>query len=142
MALTAKQEAFCLAVISGMSQSDAYRSAYDVRRMTARTIQKRASELVANGDVSGRITGLRVQVVQKVQYGIEQAMAEAREAFEVAKEKGNGGAMVAATQLRAKLNGLLIERREVRTGNLDEVPDGKLDEIIAAKAREVGMPLH
>ncbi len=30
----------------------------------------------------------------------------------LAKAKDNGGAMVAAVQLRAKLNGLLVEKRE------------------------------
>jgi phage terminase small subunit len=113
MALTAKQEAFCQAIVSGMSQADAYRQAYNAAKMKPATVQKRASELMANGEVAGRVAELRRPVVEKVQYSLEQAMIEAAEAMEVAREKMNGGAMVAAVQLRAKLNGLLVEKVKV-----------------------------
>lgn len=119
MALTAKQEAFALAVVSGMNQSDAYRSAYNAENMKPETVQKRASELMGDGEVAGRVAELRAPVIAKVQYGLQEAMQEAAEAFEVAKAKDNGGAMVAAATLRAKLNGLLVDRKEVRTGPLD-----------------------
>lgn len=121
MALTAKQEAFALAVVSGMNQSDAYRSAYDAGKMKPTTVTVKASELMTDGNVAVRIAELRAPVAQAVQYGLEQAMMEAQEAFEVSKAKENGGAMVAAATLRAKLNGLLIDRKEVRTGPLDEM---------------------
>lgn len=111
--LTAKQEAFCQAVVSGMSQSDAYRKAYNAKKMKAETVQQSASRLMADRKVAARVETLRRPVVEKVQYGLEQAMLEAKEAFDIAKEKENGGAMVAAATLRAKLNGLLIERMKV-----------------------------
>lgn len=142
MALTAKQEAFCQAIVSGLSQADAYRKAYSAEAMKPPTVQKRASELMANGEVRGRVEALRKPVVKKLQYGLEQAMAEAEEAFEVAREKGNGGAMVAAATLRAKLNGLLVDRKEVRHGPLGDLPDAELDKFIADKAKEAGIRLH
>lgn len=142
MALTPKQEAFCQAVVSGLSQADAYRKAYDARNMKPPTVQKRASELMANGEVKGRVQALRKPVVTKLQYGLEQAMTEAHDAYEVAKKKENGGAMVAAATLRAKLNGLLVERRELRHGPLQEVPEADLDKLIVEKAREAGVQLH
>lgn len=111
--LTAKQEAFCQAVVSGMSQSDAYRKAYNAKKMKAETVQQSASRLMADRKVAARVESLRKPVAEKVQYGLEQAMLEAKEAFDIAKEKENGGAMVAAATLRAKLNGLLIERMKV-----------------------------
>lgn len=111
--LTAKQEAFCQAIVSGLSQADAYRQAYNAANMKPATVQKRASELMANGVVAGRVKELRQPVVEKVQYDLQQAMAEAAEAFGMAKKRENGGAMVAAVQLRAKLNGLLVEKVKV-----------------------------
>jgi len=115
MPLTSKQESFCHAVVSGMSQADAYRAAFSAGKMKAETIQEEASRLMANPKVSARVVELRAPVIVKMQYGLEQAMLEAAEAFQVAKAKENGGAMVAAVQLRAKLNGLLVEKREAVT---------------------------
>ena len=135
MKLTAKQEAFCHAVVSGMTQADAYRASYNASGMKAETIQKKASLLMTNGEVRGRVEILRAPVVEKLQYNLEQAMIEAAEAFEVSKSKENGGAMVAAVTLRAKLNGLLVERKEIRTGPLDGLEHDQLkaiDEAITA----------
>jgi phage terminase small subunit len=110
MALTPKREAFAQAIVSGLSQADAYRKAYAAENMKPATVQKRASELMADGEVRGRVEALRKPVVEKLQYGLEDAMREAADALEVARGKENGGAMVAAVQLRAKLSGLLVER--------------------------------
>ena len=110
--LTSKQQAFAQAIVSGMSQADAYRAAFSAGKMKAETIQEEASRLMANPKVSARVVELRAPVIVKMQYGLEQAMLEAADAFRVAKAKENGGAMVAAVQLRAKLNGLLVEKRE------------------------------
>ena len=135
MKLTAKQEAFCHAIVSGMTQADAYRSAFNASKMKAATIQEAASRLMADSKVSARVAELRAPVVEKLQYNLEQAMLEAAEAFEVSRSKENGGAMVAAVTLRAKLNGLLVERKEIRTGPLDGLEHDQLkaiDEAITA----------
>lgn len=117
--LTPKQEAFAQAVVSGMTHADAYRSAYNAARMKPSTVQSKAYELLRNGEITARVEALRKPVVEKMQYGLEQAMLEAKEAFEVSRAKEQGGAMVAAVQLRAKLNGLLVDKKEVRTVTLD-----------------------
>lgn len=137
MALTAKQEAFCQAIVSGMSQADAYRKAYDAKRMKAESIHEKASRLMADGKVRARVDELRAPVVAEMQYDLKQAMQEAAEAFEVAKGKENGGAMVAAVALRSKLNGLLVDRSEVRTGPLDGLDHDDLRKLNDA-IRSVG----
>lgn len=63
--LTAKQEAFAQAVASGMTQADAYRSAYSAKNMKNETIHVKASELMANGMVGGRVAELRAEVAEK-----------------------------------------------------------------------------
>lgn len=66
MALTPKQEKFAQCVADGMTQADAYRTAFDVKPTTQQdTIYKRASELMANGDISGRVAELRQQLSEK-----------------------------------------------------------------------------
>ena len=57
--LTQKQEAFCLAYIETGNASEAYRRAYDASRVKPETINKRASESLADGAVTGRIGELR-----------------------------------------------------------------------------------
>lgn len=140
MELTAKQEAFAQAIVSGMSQADAYRRVYNAGSMKDSTIHVKACELMANGKVSARVKALRQPVIQELQYDLKQAMIEAADAMEVARTNKQGGAMVAAAQLRAKLNGLLVERKEIRTGPLDgmsleemQALRGVLDSVAAAQ---------
>lgn len=130
MALTPKQEAFCIAMASGMNPSDAYRSAYDTSKMKPASVNKEAKKLLTeNPHITPRIEALRKPVIVAAQYGLAEAMAEAADAMEVAREKGNGGAMVAAVTLRAKLSGLLIDKKEIRTGELDGLPHDELKHI-------------
>lgn len=57
--LTAKQEKFVQNIIEGMSQADAYRSAYDTSKMTDKTVHEKASVLASNDKVRARLTELR-----------------------------------------------------------------------------------
>lgn len=62
--LTDKQERFAQAVaLEGMSLSDAYRSAYDTKRMKDKTINEKASRMAADGNIGARIAELRASVV-------------------------------------------------------------------------------
>lgn len=141
-ALTAKQEAFCQAIVSGMSQADAYRASFSAGKMKNETIHQEASRLMADRNVAARVAELRKPVIEKLRYGLEQAMREAEEAYTVSKAKENGGAMVAAVTLRAKLNGLLVEKKEIRTGTIEEMGDDALQRFIERKAAEIGKTVH
>lgn len=67
MALTPKQELFAQEVASGKTQADAYRAAYDVKPTTKpETTYKRACELMADGNISGRIAELRAAAAERV----------------------------------------------------------------------------
>lgn len=125
-----------------MSQSDAYRAAYDAEKMKPETVQRKACELMKDSKITARVAALRTPVVQKLQYGLEQAMREAEEAFAVARAKENGGAMVAAVQLRARLNGLLVEKKEIRTGPLDDASTEMLLEMRRQLELSAGSQLH
>lgn len=142
VALTPKQEAFCQAIVSGMGPYDAYRHAYNAEKMKAPGISVNASKLLADTKIALRIEALRKPVVEKLQYGLEEAMLEAQEAFEVSKGKEQGGAMVAAVQLRSKLNGLLVERKEITISIIEKMSDADLTAFISAKAKEAGVTVH
>ena len=67
MALTPKQELFAQEVASGKTQADAYRSAFNVKPTTKpETTYKRACELMADGNISGRIAELRAAAAERV----------------------------------------------------------------------------
>ena len=74
MTLTAKQEAFAQAVASGKTQADAYRCAFDAENMKAETIHKRASELMDNGEVAGRVAHLKSALATKALWTREMSV--------------------------------------------------------------------
>ena len=75
MSLTLKQEKFVQAIADGMTQADAYRSAFDVKSSTKpETIYKRASELMANGEVAGRVTSLKAALASKALWTREMSV--------------------------------------------------------------------
>lgn len=78
MTLTAKQEAFCQAIADGMNQSDAYRKAYDAEEMKPITVIKRASELMANGDIAGRVASLRAKLEEKALWSRQDSVQALR----------------------------------------------------------------
>lgn len=65
MGLTPKQEKFCQEYIQSGNASEAYRKAYDASKMKPETITKRASELLANGDITGRVQELNAEIKSK-----------------------------------------------------------------------------
>lgn len=63
--LTEKQEAFAQNIIMGMSQADAYRNAYNTKKMSDKTVWENASRLINNSKVKARVNELRAQVANK-----------------------------------------------------------------------------
>lgn len=63
MSLTPKQEAFCLAYLETGNASEAYRRAYSAGKMKPETVNKRASELLSNGEIAGRLQELNQAAV-------------------------------------------------------------------------------
>ncbi len=57
--LTPKQEAFVQNIIQGMSQADAYRSAYNASKMADKTVHEKASLLASQDKVRARLSELR-----------------------------------------------------------------------------------
>ena len=65
MTLTAKQEGFAQSIADGMSQADAYRANYSADKMADKTVWVKASELMADGKVAGRVVELRQALADK-----------------------------------------------------------------------------
>lgn len=134
--LTDKQETFARELFSGKSQIDAYHIAYPKSLdWNISSAYGKASTLAKHAKIVARVEALRAPVAKRHNYGVDTAMDEAMQAFELAKEARQVGAMVAAAQLRAKLQGLLVERREIAVTQMSNMgPDEKAALISAANA--------
>lgn len=62
--LTKKQEEFVQGLINGLSQREAYKNAYDTKRMSDNAIDREASLLMKNPKVTQRFTELRDELVK------------------------------------------------------------------------------
>ena len=143
-ALTAKQEEFCLQVARGANLTEAYRAAFDTSRMLETTINKAASDLAKVPALAARISLLQSRAtrvaVDITGYTLAVAINEADELRDEALKAGNHGAAVSAATLKGKLAGLLVERKEVRTGPLEDADVHELQrlrrELADSKASE------
>ncbi len=62
--LTIKQEKFVQGIINGLSQADAYRSAYSTDKMSDKTVWEKASRLMSDDKVRARLQEMRDQVMK------------------------------------------------------------------------------
>lgn len=104
--LTTKQNRFCEEVVSGKTQAEAYRVAYSSQDMADKTIWVKASELMANGKVTGRIEELRLPVIKEAQLTLAAHLNNLLEIRESAAEDRNWSAAVSAETARGKAAGL------------------------------------
>lgn len=80
--LTAKQELFAQNIIKGMSQADAYRSAYSTSKMADKTIHENASRLANDSKVSARINELRGQLTKETIMSAQERLEWLTEAIQ------------------------------------------------------------
>ena len=76
MPLTAKQTAFAAACAKGQTGSDAYRVAYEAKKMAPKTVHEQASRLLANRKVTARIAELREGAVKAVRLDVEDVFRQ------------------------------------------------------------------
>lgn len=115
MPLTPKQEAFALAYVETGNASEAYRRSYNAEKMKPSVIAVKASELLANGNVSVRVAELQAAHVERHEITVDDILRELEEARALAAggEKPQPAAMVAASMGKAKLLGMLTDKTEV-----------------------------
>ena len=75
-ALTHKQEDFARGIVRGMTQLEAYRTAYPGTKMSVKTMKEAASRLMRNSNVIATIEELKAPVVAKVRYNFEEWLNE------------------------------------------------------------------
>lgn len=117
--LTEKQELACQAYIEcNGNQSEAYRRAYDCDNSLPETIWQEASRLFNLPHVTARVIMLQEEHRERHNVTVDTLTTELDEAREVAREEKQGSAMTSATMGKAKLHGLITEKREI-TAKID-----------------------
>lgn len=76
MKLTPKQEKFVQGIISGMSQREAYKAAYNAGNMKDNVIDVKAAEVMANGKVAVRYAELMDEHKEKALWTREKAVSD------------------------------------------------------------------
>jgi len=135
MNLTQKQENFCMAYIETGNASEAYRQTYNASKMKAESIHVKASELLADGNVSVRVKQLQADQRARHEVSVDGLCNELEEARNAAMEAGQNSAAIQAIMGKAKLHGLGVEKRENRISA--DMTNEKANEIL----RECGIDL-
>lgn len=113
MQLTAKQEKYCQNIAQGMTQSDAYRNAYDVDPdCKPETVWTNACQLASDTKVSQRIEELRKELQESLKYDREAHFREL-DIYKAKYEESNPSACVKTLELKGKLCGLYTDKVEM-----------------------------
>lgn len=133
--LSDKREKFCLLLVSGKTLLEAYRQSRPDGIMNDTTASNRAKDLLRNPAILKRITELRLPAVLAVRkaykYNLEAALQECDEAYALALALGQPSVMVSAVQVKAKIAGLVVDKKEVQHGVLDDLTTRELLRIRA-----------
>ena len=117
--LTPKQEAFAIAVASGMTQADAYRSAYNVKPETKPEVtQVKASQLMADGKIRVRVEELKKPIIEAAGITLESHLARLEHLGKKAEKAESYTAAISAEVARGKVAQLYTENINV-TGNFN-----------------------
>lgn len=143
--LSDKREKFCLLLVSGKKASEAYRQSRPGCEMNDQTASSRAFDLLKRPEILRRIAELRLPAVLAVRkaykYTLDMALRECDEAYALAMALGQASVMVSAVTVKAKIAGLVIDKKEVTHGVLDDLTTKELLRIRATLKKE-GEPVR
>ena len=105
-----RHERFCLLIVEGASQSDAYRACG--YKTNGRSAAVKGARFMMNAIVRRRVAELQLHAISFTNVTVAQLVAEAANIQQVALRLDNPAAAVAALTAKAKLAGLWVERSE------------------------------
>lgn len=119
--LTEKQEAFAQGLAEGLTNSEAYRRAYDASTMAAHTIHNESAKLAQHPGVARRLNSiLEEKRARNSMLTEKQADRVWRNVWRLAEgEQVPPSVQQAALALAAKMAGMLTDRVEVKNETVD-----------------------
>ena len=101
---------------------------------------RNSTRLTKNDEIRRRIEELKTRGAARAEVSVASLLAELETARLLALKLGQPSAAVAATMGKAKILGLIIDRREVgNAGAFDDMTDEELISAAVRKARELGI---
>ncbi len=113
--LTAKQELFVQKIIEGYSQADAYRSAYNTKRMSDKTVWENASRLMADSKVTARVKELRDQLAKPSIMSAQERLEWLTQLIKSEEESTND--KLKAADIMNKMQGEYVQKVEAAVTN-------------------------
>jgi phage terminase small subunit len=113
--LTAKQEQFVQNIIQGMSQADAYRSAYPNQKMSDKTVWETASKLMSNPKVIARLSELRNELAKPSIMSAQERLEWLTE--RIADDDIDINAKLKAIDIMNKMQGEYVQKVETEIKN-------------------------
>lgn len=131
MALTMKQEKFCMVYIETGNASEAYRQSYNCSNMKPESINNKAYELLKKVEITARLDELRGEHAKRHNLTIDDLIKELEEARQAALSAMvvQSSASVAATMSKAKLLGFLDKKEEDKSSDLVETLNKLIDKM-------------
>lgn len=119
--LTDKQEKFVQNIIQGMNQAEAYRSAYDARKMSDNAIYREASLLMSNPKVTQRISELRSELAKPTIKTAQERMEWLTQLID--NDEESTGDKLKAVDILNKMDGLYVQRisGEIKMKKLEDL---------------------
>lgn len=119
MKLTPKQEAFAQAIADGMTQADAYRSAFNVRPGSKpESTWDSASKLMSHPQVSLRVAELKEKLEKKALWSREMSVKALVKAYQIAEQGQNPQGMTGAIKEINAMHGFNAPQKIDVTGEL------------------------
>lgn len=131
MALTIKQERFCMVYVETGNASEAYRQAYNAENMKEASINVNASKLLTDAKIALRIKELKSGHTKRHELTIDDLVKQLEEARQVALalENPQCSAAISATMGTAKLLGLVVDKTDIKLTNVKELTNEQLAAI-------------
>lgn len=155
-ALSPKQEKFCFEYVRSGSAIESYKASYECKKMSRAAIDVEASRLMSNPKITLRIAELRESIIAPAkkrlsiskEWVLEQlvenvSMAKAAEPVLDAEGnptgefKQNLAAANKSLELIGKELGMFVDRKEVRTGSIDDIPHEEKMAALEAVRQEI-----
>jgi hypothetical protein len=116
--MSPKQEHFAQCIADGMTQADAYRTAYDASNMKDSSIHVNASKLLADAKVKQRVAELKEKLVSKSLWSREMSVKALVSSYKVAQGQNNASGMTGAIKELNAMHGFNAPQKVDISGEL------------------------
>jgi len=130
--LTIKQENFAVEYIRNEEKGiDAYKYAYDAENMSDESIYVEASRLLYSPNIALRIKELRAKLNKRNEVTLDTFNDELVKARDMAKASGDYKELRINAMDRAKLHGVIIDKKEIKADIVTESHDEYIKRVMS-----------